>query len=406
MKHILIITANFPPEPVTSAIMNCDLAEALSVRYRLTVLAPRPSRPKEMDFTHAERPSGRYRLITQDSYVHPESQMAGRFRESYSFGRCSAEYIRKHHEEIDFVYNDGWQFVGLYLVARACVRYGIPYLVPIQDIYPESLLTKLPRVPLLRPLARALMAPFDRYYIRHAACVRTISPAMARYLAQTRGVEEKRFLVVANWQDETGFDAVPDEAKDDGRTTVRFMFAGNNSRRANVAMIINAFLDAGLHNAELYIMGGGNERENCELLARRRGASNVTFGSIPDGMVPEVQRRADVMVLALKHGTGTLCIPSKLVAYMLSGKAVLASVEEGSDTSRILREAQCGVVTPEDDRASLTEAFRRLAATSREELCLMGKRSRHYAEQHLTRRANLTRVVQTIEQLLIHKDRR
>ena len=367
MKHILIITANFPPEPVTSAIMNCDLAEALSVRYRVTVLAPRPSRPKEMDFTHAERPSGRYRLITQDSYVHPESQMAGRFRESYSFGRCSAEYIRKHHEEIDFVYNDGWQFVGLYLVARACVRYGIPYLVPIQDIYPESLLTKLPRVPLLRPLVRALMAPFDRYYIRHAACVRTISPAMARYLAQTRGVEEKRFLVVANWQDETGFDAVPDEAKDDGRTTVRFMFAGNNSRQANVAMIINAFLDAGLHNAELYIMGGGNERENCELLARRRGASNVTFGSI---------------------------------------QAVLASVEEGSDTSRILREAQCGVVTPEDDRASLTEAFRRLAATSREELCLMGKRSRHYAEQHLTRRANLTRVVQTIEQLLIHKDRR
>ena len=68
MKHILIITANFPPEPVTSAIMNCDLAEALSVRYRVTVLAPRPSRPKEMDFTHAERPSGRYRLITQDSY--------------------------------------------------------------------------------------------------------------------------------------------------------------------------------------------------------------------------------------------------------------------------------------------------------------------------------------------------
>ena len=332
--------------------------------------------------------------------------MAGRFRESYSFGRCAAEFIRIHREEIDFVYNDGWQFVGLYLVARACVRYGIPYLVPIQDIYPESLLTKLPRVPLLRPLVRALMAPFDRYYIRHAACVRTISPAMARYLAQTRGVEEKRFLVVANWQDETGFDAVPDEAKDDGRTTVRFMFAGNNSRQANVAMIINAFLDAGLHNAELYIMGGGNERENCELLARRRGASNVTFGSIPDGMVPEVQRRADVMVLALKHGTGTLCIPSKLVAYMLSGKAVLASVEEGSDTSRILREAQCGVVTPEDDRASLTEAFRRLAATSREELCLMGKRSRHYAEQHLTRRANLTRVVQTIEQLLIHKDRR
>ncbi|MCR4920734.1 MAG: glycosyltransferase family 4 protein [Bacteroidaceae bacterium] len=400
MKHILIISANFPPEPVTSAVMNCDLAEALSGDYRVTVLTPPPSRPREMDFSHAVRPVGNYRIIQQESYVHPKSQILGRFRESYSFGRCAVRYIRAHHKEIDFVYNDGWQFVGLYLVARACVKYGVPYLVPIQDIYPESLLTKLPKVNLLRSSVRALMAPIDRYYIRHASRVRTISPLMADYLAKTRRVEKERFLVIANWQDDSGFNIDSMAGQGSGDTTVRFMFAGNNSRQANVALIINAFVDADLDNAELYIMGGGNERERCEALARQRMADNVFFGSIPEGKVPEVQSRADVMVLALTHGTATLCIPSKLVAYMLSGKAVLASVEEGSDTARILHEVQCGMVTLEDDRAQLTEAFRKMAAMSKQTLRDMGSRSRRYAETHLSREANLKRVVETITRIV------
>ncbi len=400
MKHILIISANFPPEPVTSAVMNCDLAEALSEHYRVTVLTPPPSRPQEMDFSHAERPAGNYRIIEQKSYVHPKSQMVGRFRESYSFGRCAVRYIQAHHEEIDFVYNDGWQFVGLYLVARACVKYGIPYLVPIQDIYPESLLTKLPKVQLLRTFVHAIMAPIDRYYIRHAARVRTLSPSMVDYLVRTRGIDKERFLVVANWQDETGFNTDYKTAEKDADTTVRFMFAGNNSRQANVDLIINAFVDAALDNAELYIMGGGNERERCEALARQRSADNVFFGSIPEGKVPEVQSRADVMVLALAHGTATLCIPSKLIAYMLSGKAVLASVEEESDTAKILHEAQCGVLTPEDNRTRLTEAFQKMAAMPKEELQNMGVCSRRYAEMNLSREANLKRVVEAIAQIM------
>ena len=50
-KNILIITAVFPPEPVTSATLNYDLAVALSLDYNVTVLTPRPSRPAGFDFS-------------------------------------------------------------------------------------------------------------------------------------------------------------------------------------------------------------------------------------------------------------------------------------------------------------------------------------------------------------------
>ena len=45
MKNILIISAVFHPEPLTSAMMNYDLAVELAKEHKVTVLRPKPSRP-------------------------------------------------------------------------------------------------------------------------------------------------------------------------------------------------------------------------------------------------------------------------------------------------------------------------------------------------------------------------
>lgn len=398
-KKILIVTGVFLPEPVTSAQMNYDLAVGLSERYDVTVITPRPSRPMGYDFSNSKKAEGHFKQIVVDSYVHPKSAVVGRFHESYSFGKKAVEYIKAHHGEIDFVYNDGWQFVSLYQVAKACVKYNIPYIVPIQDIYPESVLTKLPKVSLLQWFVKSIMAPYDKYYISKAAKVRTISDGMANYLAETRNIPLEQFLVVANWQDESAFLNYKG-AKKNSDEKVKFMFAGNNSAQANVDLIINAFIDAQIDNAELHVMGGGNAKEFCMNIVKERGAKNVFFGPIPDGKVPEVQSKADVMVLALKTGTGKLGIPSKLVAYMLSGKPVIASIELDSDTADIIRSSKSGIVTSPDNREELEDAFRKYAQATRLELDQQGKNSREYAEHNLTREANLQKVVSAIEGII------
>lgn len=401
-KKIVIVSAVFPPEPVTSAQMNYDLAEKLGEEFDVIVLKARPSRPMGFDFSRTNAVEGKFKQIELDSYVHPKSSITGRFRESRSFGKEAVRYIRGHHNQIDFVYNDGWQFVSLYQVAKACVKYGIPYIVPIQDIYPESLLTKLPKMSLFQWTVKSIMAPIDRYYIKNAAKVRTISYGMAKYLSETRNVPIDRFLVVANWQDDSAFYEYKnnDEKQDD---VIRFMFAGNNSTQANVDLIINAFIDADLENAELHIMGGGNAKQNCMDLAEERGANNVFFGPILEGKVPEAQSKADVMVLALKSGTGKLGIPSKLVAYMLSGKAVIASVEQDSDTADIIHNSESGVVVPPDDRVALKEVFVRYCQMKRDDFEKQGQNSRKYAVRELSREANLAKVVIACENIINNK---
>ena len=399
-KRIVIISAVFPPEPVTSATLNYDLAAELAKDNEVVVLKPRPSRPAGFDFSQQKNLSNNnsFKEIILDSYVHPTSSFLGRMKESLSFGNACAHYLKEHHTDIDFVYNDGWQLFGLYIVAKACVKYNIPYIVPVQDIYPESILTKIPNICGSHVLVKMMFGWMDKFYQEYAAKVRTITYGMANYLATTRKIKMENYLVVANWQNDEEFDDYKTIFRKNGKTV--FMFVGNNNKQANVELMIRAYHEAKLENAEFRIMGGGNAKADCISLAKQLGHDDIIFDVVPTGMVASVQKEADVMVLALIGGTGTQGVPSKLTAYMFSGKPIIASMDAEADAAHMIQEAKAGVVTTADDVKSFADSFRLLAAASTESLQKMGDNSRKFAEGKLSRKANLELVCNEINKIL------
>lgn len=399
MKNIIIISAVFPPEPLTSATLNYDLAVALSEKYNVTVLTPKPSRPVGFDFSNKEKSDdNRFKHIVLESYIHPASSFFGRMKESKSFGYASARYIENHHNEIDFVYNDGWQLFSLYIDAKACVKYDIPYIVPVQDIYPESLLTKIPNLLGAHALVKFLLSSKDKYYLKHAKKIRTITNSMVQYLSSTRGIPIDRFMAVANWQNDEEFDDYKTTFRKNGKTV--FMFVGNNNKQANVELMIRAYHAANIDNAEFRIMGGGNAKADCIALSKALGHKDILFDNVPNNMVAAIQKEADAMVLALKGGTGTQGVPSKLTAYMFSGKPIIASMDEEADAAQMIFDAKAGYVTKADDIDSFAVLFRKIAALSNQELERMGDNSRRFAENKLSRKANLTLVCNEIDNIL------
>lgn len=398
MNRVLVISAVFPPEQVTSAFLNYDLAHELAKKYDVTVLRPYPTRPIGAKFDNAEVEDKSFKTILVASYTHPQSELIGRFKESNDFGKKSVEYIEKHHEEIDFVYNDGWQLFGLYKVAKACKKYGIPYMVPIQDIYPECLFTNKNYPGLAKWMIKTVLLPIDRYYQKHAACVRTISEEMCDYLSETRGVPKGNYLVVNNWQNDEDFLKDYPERADDGKLV--FAYVGSINQHANVDLMIKAFVEANLSNAEFRIYGGGNKKDYCVNLVKELGVKNIVFDQVSRDKVAYVQSQADVLVLALPTGNGNLCLPSKLTSYMLSGKPVLASVDEDSSTKRILEGEGCGKTVVPDDKEALVNGFKYFAELTSEAREKMGENSLEYAMKHLTREVNLQKVVSTIKAIL------
>lgn len=396
MRRFLIVASVFPPDAVTSAYLNVDLAHALTKTYKVTVIRPFPSRPKGVAYTEQDiQKYDDFETVQVDSYRCPSSKVLGRFRESISFGRACKKYIEKHYDTIDYIYNHSWHLFGYYIVAKTAVKYSIPYMTVVQDIYPESLFTSRHFPSFVKKIIKCTLGGLDKYTLSHASRVRTISEEMRNYLIATRGLDEKKVFAVDNWQDDTSHSYEP---KQEGDYFV-FTYLGSINSHSNVDLIIRSFAKANLSKACLKIYGGGNKKEECVELVKSIGAKNIEFDYVERTKVPNIQSEADVLIFALTKGNGAFSLPSKVTSYMLSGRPILASIDQESATTRYINNAHCGFTVAPDSVDDLAEGFKKMYSMSYNELATMGQNAREFAEKHLTRDANLSIVIKQIKEV-------
>ena len=87
-KNIVIASCVFPPEPVVSATISFDLANYLAKDNLVTVISPKPTRPKGYNFD--DNPIDKnweFNHVVVNSYTSPKSKILPRFHESYSLGK-------------------------------------------------------------------------------------------------------------------------------------------------------------------------------------------------------------------------------------------------------------------------------------------------------------------------------
>lgn len=391
---ILLISSVFLPEPVVSASLANDLAMALSEKLRVVVITPKPSRPLGFTFNNENDNKRKFEHFVLDSFVYPKSKITGRMLESWSFGKHAVNYIGKNWFDIKCIYLNSWPLIAQYLIVRASKKYSIPVVIHVQDIYPESLLDKLP---LFKRLFFKLLLPIDKYVQKNSSKVVTISPNMKNLLVKTRDLEERKVEMVYNWHNEEKFIAYMNSEKKEPRNfCFTFMFLGNLNRTAAIDVLISAFKANGIENSRLVIAGTGSERDLLLSLADNKRGVNIEFWDAPLIRVPEIQDKADVLLLTLKKGAAQFALPSKLAAYMFSKKPIIACVEEDSDTANAIKHANCGwVVTPEDIVA-LAETMKTVASISKDDLHSYGRNGFKYALENFSKKHNLRKLVEII----------
>lgn len=388
---MLIITGVFYPEPIVSAGLMQDLATALSKDYRVTVLRPHPSRPKGFSMGEYDCGVFPFEVIELDSYTCPASSVFGRFRESISFGRAVCKYICQHRKDISFIYNAPWHLFGRKMVAKKALKFRIPYMTPVQDIYPEALLSKLPDVQWVKSIFMSVLKPIDVFTLTNASKIHTISDSMAEYLSTTRAIPMEKFVVVRNWQDEKTFVEFGKYADSEaGSEKFTFMYMGNVGPLAGIEFLFEAFRLSRLAGARLVIAGSGPAKDQLISLAQGRFVDcNIEFWDVPAGMVPAIQSKADVMLLPIRKGGAKFSIPSKLPAYMFSAKPIIASVDFDSDTASCIMTSQGGWLAAPENPESIARQMTIAFHTSSSELKMMGEKGFAYAITHLSKKNNL-----------------
>ena len=283
-----------------------------------------------------------------------------------------------------------------YLIIKTAKKYNIPTVVHVQDVYPESISNKLK---IGGSLLQKTFQPMDRYILKNANKIICISENMKMHLSQTRKLPASKFQIVSNWQDEESFITFKNNnlTANNDEMPFTFMYLGNNGPVAGVEFLIQSFVDANIKNSQLIVAGGGSRTEACKKLADRLGATNVKFILVPDGKVPEIQSKADVMLLPVKKGGAMSSIPSKLPAYMFSAKPIIGSLDEISDTAKAIIDADCGIVVSPENKNELITAMRNISVWAKSVLEEKGENGFNYAMKYFSRSRNLEKLIRIVK---------
>ena len=407
--RILIVSCVFPPEPVVSGRTSADLAEALSGRgHDVTVVTAFPSRPagrrysgyRRHLFQRSRNASG-YEVVRCFSFFSPRSSLFSRFLENISFGMTGAWTVLTAARP-DVIYANTWPIVATGLLSGVARYRRIPLIVNVQDVYPESLLAQK-RLNANGILARG-MRRIDRLIVRQCKAVLVISRQFETLYREDRGVPAERLHYIPNWLDEKYVAINPDHvsafraAKGIPPSAFLCVYGGNIGTAAGVETLIDAF--GCLRHRDLcylLIAGAGSQLEACRQRAVAINNPRVLFHSPwPAAETSLVLGAADLLVLPTRGQQAQASVPSKLIAYLLAGRPVLALAPAETELADLVI-AGGGWIVPPEKPDELALVIENMLTMDKLLLTQRSSQGRNYALMHLTRAVVLPTVVACVE---------
>jgi glycosyltransferase involved in cell wall biosynthesis len=206
---------------------------------------------------------------------------------------------------------------------------GARVVLDMHEITPEFYMSKYGMR--RESLAVRALTLIERMSMRFADRVLVINQPIEDLLVD-RGLDRAKSVIVMNAVDEALFEAETFAARDDGRQRPRWvmMYHGTLTRIYGLDIAIEAFekAQAEMPGAELWILGGGPEKERLIALARRLSLeSRVRFmGSVLPQEIPGWLHVCDIGVLPTRRDVFLdFSFSNKLSEYIVTGKGAIVS---------------------------------------------------------------------------------
>jgi colanic acid biosynthesis glycosyl transferase WcaI len=273
-----------------------------------------------------------------------------------------------------------------------------PAVFSVHDVYPDVGM----RLGIFRHgPAIAAVASLERFCLKHAAAVRILSESFRPGL-RALGVPDDKMALVYDWVDIDLIRPLPRDNvfAQEHNLTNQFvvLYAGNLGLSQGLEHVLTAAESlSDRSDIRFVFVGEGAAREQLVAQAVQRQLANFQFLPFqPRSRLPEVLATADVSLVTLRRGIGADSLPSKTFSILASGRPMLASVDEGSETWNLVERAKAGLCVPPESPSHLAEAI--LTLKRDEALCEhLGRNGRTWVERHHSPQA----AAQQFEELLL-----
>jgi putative colanic acid biosynthesis glycosyltransferase WcaI len=307
-----------------------------------------------------------------------------RLRQELRYGRTAARAIAGKDPAVAVISNV--PLLAHSVLARRLSRRSIPMVFWHQDIYSEAIgVAARRRIPVFGGLLARIADRVERKIARRSVAVVAISPTFLERLSEW-GVADKT-TIVPNWAPIEELPAHPVDNAWSRRTGLSehqvVLYSGTLGLKHDPSIL--AELAAGLRDshpgARVVVVSEGKGREWLEAHKADEGAENLVLLDFqPYEELPEMMASADLLVAILEPDASKFSVPSKVLTYLCSGRAVLGVLPPDNSVAEILSTEEAGVVVEPSERDRVVkEAAALLSDPDRRHT--MGRAGRSYAER-------------------------
>lgn len=392
--NILVVCQYFFPEEFK---IN-ELVEGLVERGNsVTVLTgkptyPRGPYPKGYKFWGVQKEEYKgAKIIRVPELTRGNGGAIGIVKSMLSYMFCGKWYARWHKIEADAILC--FQLSPVTMATPALVyqkKLGVKYVHWVQDLWPESVTatTSIKGGPVVKWLNKLVTKIYSK-----ADVILVQSRAFEKSICEKGDFKEK-LTFAPNWAGDSIANGEQHSADCNLPEGFKVMFAGNIGVAQDFPNIIKAAeLLKNIKDIKWVIVGDGRAREDAEKEIAKLGLqeSFVFVGRHPVNTMPWFFKQADAMLVSLKDEfIFSLTIPSKVQAYMASGKPILTMLN--GEGSKVVEEAGCGLTAASEDYKTLAENVKKMYEMSKSERDELGKAGRKYYDDVFAKEIVINRV--------------
>lgn len=312
---------------------------------------------------------------------------------SYVF--FASYYVLTHRLDTDRIFcfeiSPVFQMYPALLLKR---KTGADVSMWIQDLWPESVAASSN---LKSGFIQNLLSVLIRDIYRRTDTLFVQSPAFYESVLN-KGEFQDKLSYVPNWAEDVFTKRTSGLNKHQSLMPKGFkvMFAGNIGAAQDFESIIQAtVLTRHIPEIKWVIVGDGRMRTGIEQQVKflELGDTVSFLGRYPVEEMPDFFALADVMLVSLKNEyIFSLTIPSKMQAYMASGKPIVTMLS--GIGNQILKDANCGLTAESGDYKLLAENVIAMYHMSNEERLQLGMNGQVYYNVHFQKRVCIDRLDQ------------
>lgn len=393
----VLIVANFAS---TDGSRNCrfnDLARRLSGLGAAVELVTSNFEHDDHTFRDAPVSPDGYKLTLVHERGYSKNISVRRLISQYTFGKNLEKYLAARDSVPDVIYCAMPSPDAARVCAQYAKQHGIPFVVDIQDLWPEAFGMRFRAPRLIKTLFHG-MTRASRTAYEQADLVVGVSQTYVSHAERTVGKTLPTSVVYLGASLQPSEEAADLKGDDRSSKNIRIAYAGTLSHSYDLPTVIDAMELLGSERTqsaslELVVLGDGPMRTDFEDYARQKNVQATFFGRLPyPDMLAEL-RSSDIAVNPIVAGSAGSVL-NKVGDYAAAGIPVV-NTQESPEYRELLDRYEAGLNCATGDSTQVATALRELV-NDPVRRAQLGRNNRRMAEEIFDREKTYAELAEKI----------